>query len=193
MGGRGSETAASGGLGKASGPRTSTEAGWLHSELWIGASLVAQLVKNLPAMWETLVVSWVRKICWRRDRLPTPVFLGFHCGSAGNESAYNAGDLGLTPGLGRSPGEGKGYPLQYSGLENFTDSITRGVAKSWTWLSDFHFFHSIQLDYYNTFIYPLCRLEKSAGSSLCCMRVLVGTLWILFCGKHVQTFEMIYT
>jgi len=56
--------------------------------------------------------SWVRKICWRRDRLPTPVFLGFLCGSAGKESANNAGDLSLIPGLRRSPGEGKGYPLQ---------------------------------------------------------------------------------
>ena len=50
------------------------------------------------------------------DRLPTPVFLGFPCGSAGKESTCNAGDLGSIPGLGRSPGEGKGYPLQYSGL-----------------------------------------------------------------------------
>ena len=52
------------------------------------------------------------------DRLPTPVFLGFPCGLAGKESARNAEDLGLIPGLGRSPGEGKGYPLQYSGPEN---------------------------------------------------------------------------
>ena len=66
---------------------------------------------------------WVRKICWRRDRLPTPVFLGFPCGSAGKESACNVGDLGLVPGLGRSPGEGKGYPLQYSSLENSMDCI----------------------------------------------------------------------
>ena len=43
------------------------------------------------------------------------------CGSDGKESACNVGDLGLVPGLGRSPGEGKGYPLQYSGLENFMD------------------------------------------------------------------------
>ena len=63
-------------------------------------------------------VSWVRKICWRRDRLPTPVFLGFPCGSAGKESACNVGDVGLIPGLGRFPGEGKGYSLQYSGLKN---------------------------------------------------------------------------
>jgi len=53
----------------------------------------------------------VGKICWRRDRLPTPVFLGFPCGSVGKESTYNVGDLGSIPGLGRSPGKGKGYPL----------------------------------------------------------------------------------
>ena len=62
--------------------------------------------------------SWVRKIPWRRDRLPTPVFLGFPGGSAGKESACNVGDLGLIPGLGRSPGGGHGNPLQYSCLEN---------------------------------------------------------------------------
>ena len=57
---------------------------------------------------------------------------GFPCGSAGEESACNAGDLGLVPGLGRSPGEGKGYPLQYSGLENSMDCIVHGVTKSQT-------------------------------------------------------------
>ena len=61
------------------------------------------------------------------------------CGSAGKESAYNVKDLGLIPGLGRSPGEGKGYPLQYSGLENSLDCIVHGVAKCQTLLSDFHF------------------------------------------------------
>ena len=54
--------------------------------------------------------------------------------SAGKESAFNAGDLGSIPRLGRCPGEGKGYPLQYSGLENAMDCIVHGVAKSWTWL-----------------------------------------------------------
>ena len=57
---------------------------------------------------------------------------GFAGGSAGKESACNVGDLGLIPGLGISPGEGKGYPLQYSGLENSIDCIVHGVAKSWT-------------------------------------------------------------
>ena len=51
----------------------------------------------------------------------------------------NAGDLGSIPGLGRSPGEGKGYPLQYAGLENSMNCIVRGVAKSWTRLRHFHF------------------------------------------------------
>ena len=67
---------------------------------------------------------------------------GFPCGSAGKESACNAGNLGLIPGLGRSPGEGKGYPLQYSGLENSMDWIVHAVPKSRIRLSDFHFhFH----------------------------------------------------
>ena len=59
-----------------------------------------------------------------------PVFLGSPCGSAVKESTYNAGDLGSIPGLGRSPGEGKGYPLQYSGLENSMGCIVHGVTKS---------------------------------------------------------------
>ena len=63
--------------------------------LWYSwASLVAQMVKNLPAMRETWVHPWVGKTPWRRNRLPTPVFLGFSGGSDGKESAYNAGDLG---------------------------------------------------------------------------------------------------
>ena len=96
--------------------------------------MIAQLVKNLPAMQENLRFnSWVRKIPWRGDRLPTPIFLDFPCGSAGKEFACNVGDLGLVLELGRSPGEGKDYPLQYSGLENSMDyRIVRGVAKSRT-------------------------------------------------------------
>ena len=56
--------------------------------------------------------------------------LGLPCGSVGKESACNAGDLGSIPGLGRSPGEQKSYPLQYSGLDNSMDCIVHGVAKS---------------------------------------------------------------
>ena len=58
--------------------------------------------------------------------------LGFPCGSAGKESTCNVGDLGSISELGRSPGEGKGYPLQYSGLENSMNCIIHGVTKSWT-------------------------------------------------------------
>ena len=97
-----------------------------------GASLIAQMVKNSPAVQETRFNSWVGKIPWRRDRVPTPVFLGFPCGSADKESACNAGDLGSIPTWGRSPGEGKGYPFQYSGLENTMNCIVHGVAKSQT-------------------------------------------------------------
>ena len=82
------------------------------------ASLIAHLVKHLPAMQETLVLFLGWEDLLRRARLPTPVFLGFSCGSAGKESNCNVGHLGLTLGLGGSPGEGKGHPLQHSGLEN---------------------------------------------------------------------------
>ena len=70
---------------------------------------------------------------------PTPVFLGFPGGLAGQESACNEGDLGSIPGLGRSPGEETSYPLQYSGLENSLDCIVHGVTKNQIQLSDFHF------------------------------------------------------
>ena len=73
------------------------------------------------------------------DRLPTQVLLGFPDGSAGKESACNVADLCSISGLGRSPGEGQGYPLQYPGLENSMDYIVHGVANRQTGLSDFHF------------------------------------------------------
>ena len=102
------------------------------------ASLRAQLVKNPPAVQETPFDSWVKKIHWRRARLPTPVFLGFSGGSVGKESTCNVGDMDSIPGLGRFPGEGKGCPLQYSGLENSVDYTVHGAAKSLTRLSKFH-------------------------------------------------------
>ena len=74
--------------------------------------------------------------------LPTPLFLGFPCSSAGKESTCKVGDLGSIPGLGRSPGDWKGYPIQYSSLENSMDCIVYGVPKSRTQLSDFHFHFS---------------------------------------------------
>ena len=80
---------------------------------------------------------------WEVWRFPICPFLhiyrqGFPDGSVGKESACNAGHLGLIPGVGRSPGEGKGYPLQYSGLENSMACKVCGVAKSCMWLNNFH-------------------------------------------------------
>ena len=75
------------------------------------------------------MVQQHRKMVW--------LFLGFPDGSDSKESACNARDLGSIPGLGRSPGEGNGNPLQYSGLENSVDYLVHGVTKSWTQLSNF--------------------------------------------------------
>ena len=75
-----------------------------------------------------------------KEKATHSCILGLLCGSAGKESACSVGDLGSIPDLGRSPGEGKGYTLQYSGQENSVDySPGNGVAKTWTLLSDFHF------------------------------------------------------
>ena len=96
--------------------------------------------------WGPSLAVWVQ---WEAGSLASLLFscgslgnpfhpLGFPGGSAGKESACNAGDLGSIPGLERCPGEGKGYPLQYSGLENSMDCRIHEVAKSWTQMSDFH-------------------------------------------------------
>ena len=100
---------------------------WSGTKLF-GASLVAQLVKNLPTMQETPVwfLDWedpLEKgkathssiVAWR---ISWTVFWGFPGGSDSKESAHNVGDLGSIPGLGRSPEGGHGNPLQYSCLEN---------------------------------------------------------------------------
>ena len=76
---------------------------------------------------------------YRKQELREFSIMGFPGGSAGKESACNVRDLGSIPGLGRSPGEGKGYPPQYSGLENSMDCNVHRVAKSRTHLSNFHF------------------------------------------------------
>ena len=73
----------------------------------------------------------------RPYKAPLSMEFSFPCGSAGKESACNVGDMGLIPGLGRSPGEGKGYLLLYSGLENSRDCTVHGVAKSQTRWSAF--------------------------------------------------------
>ena len=89
-------------------------------------------------------IPGVRKIPWRRDRLPTPVFLAFPGGSDGKKFPCNVGDLGSIPGLGRSPGGEHGNLLQYPCLENPMDrgawwAAVHGVAKSRTRLNTFTF------------------------------------------------------
>ena len=74
--------------------------------------------------WKLLYIEWANSkilLSSTMNCIQYPVIN--HCGSAGKESTCNVGDLGLVPGLGRSPGEGKGYPLQYSGLENSMDCM----------------------------------------------------------------------
>ena len=111
-----------------------------------GASLISQLVKNPPAMQQTPAQFLGGKIGWRRDRLPSPVFLGFLCGLAGKEFSRNVGDLGSIPGLGRSAGEGKGYPHQYSGLEDSMDCIIHGLQTvRHDWVTFTHSLHGWKL------------------------------------------------
>ena len=105
----------------------------------IGTSLIAQLVKNLPAMQETLVRFLSQEDPLEKGWGAHSSILGLPCGLAGKESTCNVGDLGFIPGLGRFPGERKGYPVQYFGLENSVDCIVHGVTKSQTGLSNFHF------------------------------------------------------
>ena len=81
--------------------------------------------------------------------------MGFPHSSVGKESTCNVVDLGLIPGLGRSPGEGKGYPLQYSGLENPMNFIVHGVAKSQTQLSNVNF-HKAEVDVFLEFSSFFC-------------------------------------
>ena len=121
--------------------------------------------------------------------LLTPVFLSFPCGSAGKESARNAGDLGLIPGLRRSPGEGNDYPLQYSGLENSMDCIVHGVAKNWTRLSGFHFHFLRQdvktwhVDSKSLCFIPICILEIS-GQEITSSPSFWKVSEMLKCGIH---------
>ena len=80
--------------------------------------MTTSLSPKVRSLHQVYFNSWIGKIPWRRDRLPTPVFLGFPGGSEGKESTCNEGDLGSIPGLGRSSGGGCGNQLQYSCLKN---------------------------------------------------------------------------
>ena len=110
---------------KASGGRVRTRAH--NGQSWDNLRNKIKLVLDDNPRYKSL--AWVGKISWKKDRLPTPVFLGFPGGPAGKESACNTGELASIPGLGRSPGEGKGYPLQCFGLKNSMDCIVHGGRK----------------------------------------------------------------
>ena len=84
-------------------------------------------------VWEKCVMKYINhKVSYRVFSPLLKSFQSFPGGSAGKESACNAADLGLIPWLGRSPGEGKGYPLQSSGLRNSMDCIVHAITKSQT-------------------------------------------------------------
>ena len=105
-----------------------------------------------------------------------PLTLGFPGSSDGKTSVYNLGDLGMTPGSGRSPGEGNSNPLQYSCLENpmvqgAWSATVHVVAKSWTWLSDFTF----------TF-FPLTLIN---GNGLCRRNMVLAFLFTLTLKNHI--------
>ena len=95
-------------------------------------------------MQETLVQFLGPEVPLEKGQATHSSFLGFPGSSDGKECVYNAGDLGLIPGLGRCPAGEHSNPLQYSCLEKSMDveawrAIVHGVTKSWTQLSDFHF------------------------------------------------------
>ena len=115
--------------------------------IYRGASLIAQLVKNLPAMQET-PVQFLGQEDPLEKRLATHFnILGLLLWLSWQRIRLNnVGDLGSMPGLGRFPGEGEGYPLQYSGLENSMDCLVYGVAKSQMRLSDFHFYFHMPIE-----------------------------------------------
>ena len=95
------------------------------------------------AFFSLLAVLWNSAFKWvYLPFSPLPIFLGFSCGSAGKESTCNVRNLGSIRGLGRAPGEGNSYPLQYFGLENSMDCLVHGVTESQTRLNNFHF-HSL--------------------------------------------------
>ena len=145
---------------------------------WV--SLIAQLVKNPPAMWEAWVQSLGGEDSLEKGKATHSSVLGLPWwGLAGKESTcwygrweFNLGDLSSIPGLWKSPGEGKGNPLQDSGLENSMDCIVPGVTKSQTRLSDFHF-HCL-----NQFAIHL-KLAQHCKSTIVCVSasVLFDSLW----------------
>ena len=133
------------------------------------------------ANWYSIIFCWVGKISWRRNRLPTPVFLGFPCGSAGKESACNVGDLGSIHRLRRSAGEGKGYPLHYSDLQNSMDCTVHRVTKSQTQLSNFQLskINSVIWICHSLSICPLRDIWVFSTFGLLWMKSLYTFMWLL--------------
>ena len=109
--------------------------------LWSGEinASPADLIGLLWASSKQTHMKYLCKLWGALHLLDVNVEKCFPSGSVVKNPLANAGDAGLFPGVGRSPGEGKGYPLQYSGLENSMNCIVHGIAKNWTRLSDFHF------------------------------------------------------
>ena len=115
---------------------------WNRHSAYIGQRYMLEAATLNPSPsefkdWDFFLTHGI--FCWVHSNRAT---MGFPCGSVGKESACTAGDLGSIPGLGRTPGEWKGYRLQYSGLENSMDCIAYGVTKSRTQPSNFHFHFS---------------------------------------------------
>ena len=157
---------------------------YVHMYVCIPASLIAQLVKNLPAMQETPVWFLDQEDQLEKGKVTHSSILFFFffnfifklyiivlvlpnikmnppqvymCSSWASLVAQLIKNLptiretwGSIPGLARSPGEGKGYPLQYSGVENSMDCIVHGVTKSQTGLSDFHFHFHVYISNWTT-------------------------------------------
>ena len=111
---------------------------WVTFTFIFRAALVAQLVKNLLQCRRPLFDSWVRKTCWRRDRPTHSSILGLLWWLSWWRIYVQGTRPGFDPWVGKIPWEGKGYPLQYSGLENSMDCIVHGVLKdsdTTEWLS----------------------------------------------------------
>ena len=157
-------------------PRDHTQASHIAGRFFTVWAINRTVQKNLPSS-----RTWISrlKVLWllrkKDEKSPTQpdtsswnfrtqgqrdlkILMGFPDSSVGKESACNVGNLGSIPGLGRSSGEGKGYPLQYSGLEDSVNCIDHGVAKSRTRLSDFHFTSLLRV-VQNWFRWP--RMEPS--------------------------------
>ena len=102
------------------------------SRLWHLGRVSGWALSRGPDLWlGNSACLWWHAFLPRKDPIVSPFIQGFPRGSGGKESACSLGDLGSIPGLGRSPGEGTGHPLQYSGLENSMDCTVHGVRHDW--------------------------------------------------------------